>query len=143
MNQQYKIPSLEYTYALLAKPKDYLGRIQGNILPNSITAVTNCINNRWLLYVLYQGDRENVGGPRWIECYVLGKNKYTGNLMVRCWQYKGKTTTDIPKWATFRLDRIRSTAVLTTKTFDKPRPFYNPDDLNMSEIVAAVTFPKK
>ena len=117
------------------------GREEGPIRPQVREAVENCIKNRWLCQLFYEGDRENVRGSRYVEIYLLGIRKETQTLQIRVWQYRGKTTTYNPGWCTLRLDRISQTAPITSATFDHPRPLYNPHDKHMSRIIMAVQFP--
>lgn len=102
--------------------KRHKGRKQGPISAVVKEALTNSIEHRWLLNIYYEGDKENAPGRRWIEPYVWGVHIKSQNDVLRAWQYRGKTTSIQPGWKMFRLDRISSTAPLTTKTFDKPRP---------------------
>lgn len=122
---------------ILLEAKD---RKQGHIRPQVKEAIKNCIENRWLLQFYYEGDKETAPGSRYAEVYLWGDRKGTGTEQIRAWQYAGKTTSWNPGWATFRLDRIKNTAPITTKTFDKPRPLYNPDDKHMSGIKMRVSF---
>lgn len=127
--------------SLASKPKLYKNRLEGPILPFVITAVTNCINHRYLLNFFYEGSLEAAPGYRWAEVYVYGRSKFTLNHLIRAYQYKGTTESIVEEWKTFRMDRIRSTAVLTTKTFNKPRPLYNDEgDGLMGSIILQVNF---
>lgn len=142
LRQKYaRVGVSDYVSLLFAKRAAHRERKEGPILGNVPIAITNCITNRWLLNIYYQGDKELSPGRRWIECYVWGLNKFTSNNVLRAWQLSGVTTTDQPGWKLFRLDRIRNTAVLSSKTFNKPRILYNPFDEDMSTIFMSVTFP--
>lgn len=123
--------------------KVYKDRKEGPILANTEIAIVNSIKNRWLLNIFYEGDEENSPGRRWIEPYCYGLNKFTGNHVLRAWQYQGTTTTEIPGWKLFRADRCRGTAPLTSKRFNKPRILYNPNDEDMSSIIIAAEFDDK
>lgn len=116
------------------------GRNERPIKSSVKEAIKNCIENRWLLQFYYIGDKEQAPGSRYVEPYLWGIRKGTQTEQLRAWQYRGKTTTYNPGWATFRLDRITNTAPITSKTFDKPRPLYNPDDKHMSGIKMRVDF---
>jgi hypothetical protein len=121
------------------KVKLHKGRKEGPIRPQTKEAITNSIKNRWLLNIYYEGDEETEPGYRWIEPYVWGLRIKTGNNILRAYQYKGKTLTEWG-WKTFRLDRIASTAPLTSATFSKPRPKYHPNDKHMTKIIERVSF---
>jgi hypothetical protein len=127
--------------SLARKEKLYKNRLQGPILPNTKIAIRNAIANRWLLRVSYEGDNQNAPGSRYVEPYVWGLSRYTGNDLLRVYQYAGDTTTIMEGWKTFRLDRIRATNPLTTKKFNKARPLYNyTGDLDFNIIIAQVSF---
>ena len=128
---------------------------EGPIRANVKIAIKNAIENRWLLNIYYEGDQENQPGYRWIEPYVWGNNVYSGNEVLRAWQYKeynGRISTTVPSstysknypdgWRMFRLDRIKSTAPLTNAHFDVPRDKYHEHDKLMSGIKMAVNFGK-
>lgn len=135
-------PYIRTLFARTKARKAYKDRKEGAISQNVIDAVTNCINNRWLLNILYEpGPEEDIKpGRRWVEVYTYGLSKFTGNHLIRIFQYKGVTQTD-QGWKLFRLDRCRSTAV-STKSFNKPRILFNPDgDADMSTIFLQVQFP--
>lgn len=114
--------------------------------------VANAIKNRDVVFIYYVGDQTINRGYRTIEPYVLGTSK-AGNLVVRAWQQNGATDTgnapkrpndEIPGFRLFRLDGITSMA-RTLKTFSTDpnymrtnRPNYNPQDKQMTQIIAAV-----
>lgn len=147
LKQKYARVGLSpYITALFARSKikkPYMNRKEGPILANVETAILNSIKFRWLLNVSYVGFDEfgNSPGRRWVECYTYGLHKTTLNHLVRCWQYKGVTTSEIPGWKLFRLDRIRGVAVLSSKTFNTPRFLFNPFDEDMGSIISVVKFP--
>ena len=140
MNQS-KMQSIQAYFARIKAPKLYKDRKEGPILPNTITAITNSITNRWLINLFYEGSFEISPGRRWVEIYTYGLHRTTFNHVIRAWQYQGTTLSIEPAWKLFRLDRIRSTAPLTTKVFNKPRFLFNPDDEDMSLIIQVVKFP--
>ena len=131
---------------LEATPRKYpstahRGRDEKPIKPFVKEAIKNCIENRWLLSFYYIGDAEQQPGNRVAEVYLWGIRKETHTEQIRAWQLRGKTTTYNPGWATFRMDRITNTAPMTSKTFDHPRPLYNPHDKHMSKVIMSVQFP--
>jgi hypothetical protein len=128
------------TEAKPPKPKLHKGRKEGPIRPQTKEAIKNSIENRWLLNIYYEGDEETEPGYRWCEPYCWGLRIKTNNNILRAYQYRGKTLTEWG-WKTFRLDRISSTAPLTSATFSKPRPKYNPNgDKHMTKIFMQVKF---
>lgn len=115
---------------------------EGPVSAATIQAIQNSIGNRWPLYMFYIGDAEHVPGYRWVEPYTYGLSKFTNNQLLRAYQYKGVSTGITEGFKTFRLDRIRNTAPLTSKHFDTPRPLWSGGgDLLMSSVFLDVTFP--
>jgi hypothetical protein len=110
--------------------------------------VIDSIENSDIAYIYYAGDNTVNRGYRTIEPYTLGIHGSSGNLVLRAWQQAGASDTkskatrpadQIPGWRLFRLDGI-TTFMKTFKKFDptKPRPKYNPNDSDMSQILATV-----
>ena len=110
--------------------------------------VIDAIENSDVAYIYYSGDKTVNRGFRTIEPYAVGTHGSTGNLVLRAWQQAGASDTkskatrpadQIPGWRLFRLDGITS-FMKTFKKFDptNPRPKYNPNDSEMSDIFAAV-----
>jgi predicted DNA-binding transcriptional regulator YafY len=139
--KQSKMQLIQAYFARLKARKLHKDRKEGPISAGTITAIQNSITNRWLLNINYEGSEEISPGRRWIESYTYGIHKTTFNRVLRAWEYQGTTLTEVPGWKLFRLDRIRGTAPLTSKKFNKPRLLFNPDDEDMSVIIQAVTFP--
>lgn len=113
----------------------------------SINDVNDAINGHNRVIINYRAD--NAGehsGPRIIEVYAYGLTK-SGNLVIRAFQPYGDTTTKIPGWKLFRLDRIASWK-LTNQTFDEPPiSYYNScgkfnqnGDNSMSIIYKVINF---
>lgn len=111
--------------------------------------VIESIENSDIAYIYYAGDNTVNRGYRTIEPYALGIHGSSGNLVLRAWQQAGASDSgrppkrqkdEIPGWRLFRLDGITS-FMKTFKKFDptNPRPKYNPNDSDMSDILAAVT----
>lgn len=103
-------------------------------------ALIKLINDRHVATIYYKGDKENAAGWRTIEpvAYGLGHN---GVKYVRAWQRKGKTTTFIPGWKFFRLDRMRNWNIASQEIFDKMRPGYNTQgDKHLSKIFVQARF---
>lgn len=73
----------------------------------SLSIVSDAINNKNIVKIYYNGDKNNAKGERIIEPYVLGRN-YKGNVIIRAFQENGDTDTYVPEWKIFRLDRIAS-----------------------------------
>lgn len=113
--------------------------------------IVDAIENGDIIYIYYAGDKTVNRGFRTIEPFTLGIHKSTSNMVLRAYQQAGASDTKktatrdadkIPNWRLFRLDGITS-AMKTFKTFDRSqerldRLKYNPDDKEMSKIIATI-----
>ncbi len=86
--------------------------------------VIKAIDGKYRVNILYQGEDENFAFKRTIDVYALGLST-AGNLIIRAYQPFGATTTEIPKWKFFRLDRIEKWEPTNYK-FYKPISDYDP-----------------
>lgn len=113
----------------------------------SIEDVTNAIDNHNRIIINYhsKGEDKNTGA-RVIEVYAYGLTK-AGNPVLRAFQPFGDTTSRVPSWKFFRLDRI-SAWQPTKQVFDRPADFYyknlgefNPNgDETMSVVYKIASF---
>ena len=89
----------------------------------SINDVEDAIDNHKRIIINYhsKGEDKNTGA-RVIEVYAYGLTK-AGNPVIRSFQPFGDTTTRVPSWKFFRLDRI-SAWQPTEQTFNRPADFY-------------------
>lgn len=126
--------------------------------------IVDAIQNHEYIYIYYAGDDTIERGYRTIRPFVLGTST-TGNKVLRAWQDRGKSDSlraDSPRkrqnheytvdndgkskpgWRLFLVDKITSSYPTGKKFVDKDGkvlipPLYNPDDKQMTSIVAAVT----
>lgn len=109
-----------------------LGRLVEEILREenvSISKVIDAIDNHKRILINYKTDGgDEANGPRIAELYAYGLTK-AGNPVVRAFQPYGDTTTSVPNWKMFRLDRITSWKD-TGQRFDHPAS----DDYNVGEF---------
>lgn len=103
-----------------------LENILKNILNESkatVEDVNYAIDNHIRVIIDYnsKGDERN-SGARVIEVYAYGLTK-AGNPVIRAFQPYGNTTTRVPSWKFFRLDRITEWQP-TKQTFSRPADFY-------------------
>lgn len=70
-----------------------------------IKSVNDAIENRYRVRIEYKDYEDRPPSKRYIEVYALGLSK-AGNPVIRAYQLFGGTTTKIPKWKMFRLDKI-------------------------------------
>ena len=89
----------------------------------SVNEVEEAINKHIRVIIDYhsKGDPSN-SGARVIEVYAYGLTK-AGNPCIRAFQPYGNTTSRVPSWKFFRLDRI-SAWKPTKQTFNRPADFY-------------------
>jgi hypothetical protein len=89
----------------------------------SVDDVESAIDNHNRVIINYHSNGEDKNtGARVIEVYAYGLTK-AGNPCIRAWQPYGDTTTRVPSWKFFRLDRITEWTP-TNQTFDHPADFY-------------------
>lgn len=67
--------------------------------------VNDAIENRYRVRIEYKDYEDKPPSRRFIEVYAVGLSK-AGNPVIRAYQLFGGTTTKIPKWKLFRLDKI-------------------------------------
>lgn len=89
----------------------------------SINDVESAIDNHNKVIINYHSKGEdNNTGARVIEVYAYGLTK-AGNPVIRCFQPYGDTTSRVPSWKFFRLDRI-SAWEPTKQVFSRPADEY-------------------
>lgn len=113
----------------------------------SVDDIGDVMDNHKRVIINYHSKGEDVAtGARVIEVYAYGLTK-AGNPVIRAFQPFGDTTSRVPSWKFFRLDRI-SAWKETNQRFSRPASeFYrglgefNPnDDLTMSTVYKITTF---
>ena len=89
----------------------------------SVNEVEEAIDKHIRVIINYHSKGEdNNTGARVIEVYAYGLTK-AGNPCIRAFQPYGDTTSRVPSWKFFRLDRI-SAWKPTKQIFDRPADFY-------------------
>ena len=97
----------------------------------SVEDVNSAIDNHNRVIINYNshGDGE-AGGARVIEVYAYGLTK-AGNPVIRAFQPYGDTTTKVPSWKFFRLDRIDAWKPTEQKFYEPASDVYqNLGDFN-------------
>ena len=85
--------------------------------------VNDALDNHKRVIINYRSKGEDKNtGARVIEVYAYGLTK-AGNPCIRAFQPYGDTTTRVPSWKFFRLDRITQWQP-TEQIFDRPADFY-------------------
>ncbi|WP_116107511.1 WYL domain-containing protein [Lewinella sp. IMCC34191] len=94
--------------------------------------ILEAIENRKTIAINYKG------GERVIEPFTLGYHKSTGNLILRAFFLDGYSSSgEYYQWKIYRLDNISNVKVLNQPIFFD-RDGYNPNDSDMSEILATI-----
>ena len=102
-----------------------LGYLLEQILNESVSMddINDAIDNHKRVIINYHTKGEDFAtGARVIEVYAYGLTK-AGNPVIRAFEPYGDTTTRVPRWKFFRLDRI-STWKPTEQIFSRPASFY-------------------
>ena len=111
----------------------------------SVNEIEDAMDNHKRVIINYHSKGEDVAtGARVIEVYAYGLTK-AGNPVIRAFQPFGDTTSKVPSWKFFRLDRI-SAWQETNQTFDRPASDvyrglgdFNPDDDRTMSVVYKIT----
>ena len=105
-----------------------LGKLLAEILlEESVNAqdINDAIDNHERVIINYHSDgKDSAVGPRVIEVYAYGLTK-AGNPVIRAFQPYGDTTSKVPSWKLFRLDRIDDWQP-TGQKFTEPASDYYP-----------------
>ena len=129
---------------------ELLERIYNSLLLTesvSVDEVNDALDNHKRVIINYRSKGEDKNtGARVIEVYAYGLTK-AGNPCIRAFQPYGDTTSRVPSWKFFRLDRIIEWKP-TEQTFDRPADFYyknlgdfNPNgDETMSVVYKVANF---
>ena len=113
----------------------------------SVNDIDDAMDNHKRVIINYHSNGEDVAtGARVIEVYAYGLTK-AGNPVIRAFQPFGDTTSRVPSWKFFRLDRI-SAWKETNQRFNRPASEiyrglgdFNPDDdKTMSVVYKIATF---
>ena len=107
----------------------------------SINSINDAIDTHTRIIINYHTNGEDIAtGVRIIEVYAYGLTK-AGNPVIRAFQPYGDTTSRVPSWKFFRIDRI-SYWKPTKQTFSEPASNYykglgdfNPDGDNTMSVV--------
>lgn len=83
----------------------------------SVDAITNAITNMHPVRITYNGPTGMGTGERLIYPVAYGIST-AGNPVVRAFQPQGSTSSEVPSWKFFRIDRIKSWNNDNSKTFD-------------------------
>ena len=88
----------------------------------SVDAINNAVNNMHPVRIVYNGPSGTGNGERIIYPVAYGIST-AGNPVVRAFQPQGSTSSEVPAWKFFRIDRIKRWDNDNSRTF-------NPEELN-------------
>ena len=116
----------------------------------SIDNINDAIHNKYEVEINYHSKGENIAtGKRVIQPVAYGLTK-AGNPVIRAFQPYGDTTSKVPSWKFFRVDRISKWMPNKRKTFSEPPGVYdaigafNPDgDKTMSTVYTIANFKQR
>lgn len=111
----------------------------------SIDDLIDCIKNKKICIIYYDGDVPGGPGLREVEPVAFGTSK-RGNKVFRAWEREGASHRDytgekpLPGWRFFRLDKVK-TLRPTTINFTEIRPNFNPNgDKSMKDVIIVSKF---
>ena len=91
----------------------------------SLDKVNDAIDNTYEVMINYHSNGEDIAtGERVIQPVAYGLTK-SGNPVIRAFQPYGDTTSKVPSWKFFRLDRISFWKGLYNNKFKEPPGTYN------------------
>lgn len=103
-------------------------------------SIIDAIKKRYSVMLTYEPDEHGKGGgTRMIQPVAYGTSK-AGNPVVRAFQPYGDTTTKIPHWKMFRLDKIGEWKPLKNQKFTAPDGYNKNGDDGMSEVYVTSNF---
>ena len=83
----------------------------------SVDAINNAVNNMHPVWITYNGPSQKGKNRRLIYPVAYGIST-AGNPVVRAFQPQGSTSTEVPAWKLFRIDRIGTWRNINSKTFN-------------------------
>lgn len=98
----------------------------------SNSRIINAINRNAIVKFYYIGDEQEKRGWRTGEIYAFGEST-RGNRVIRVYQTEGTTSTRIPAWKLFRVDKIRN--FQHVGNFEKPQSQFNANGDNSMQKV--------
>lgn len=112
-----------------------------------VKSVNDAIDRTYEVYINYRGEEGEHTGVREIQPVAYGTTK-AGFPAIRAFQPNGDTSSRVPSWKLFRLDRIEAWDPQPDKVFDEPPGFnqqmlgqFNPNgDEGMSQVFKVASF---
>lgn len=112
-----------------------------------VQKVNDAIDNTYTVVINYRGEDGDHTGPREIQPVAYGTTK-KGFPAIRAFQPNGDTSSSVPSWKLFRIDRIENWEPHPEEKFDEPPGFrqevlgrFNPNgDEGMSNVFKVANF---
>ena len=112
-----------------------------------VKSINDSIDNTYSVVINYKGEEGTHTGKRVIQPVAYGTTQ-KGFPAIRAFQPNGDTSSRVPSWKLFRLDRIQSWEPHPDQVFDEPPGFesqmlgqFNPNgDDSMSEVFKVASF---
>ena len=112
-----------------------------------VKSVNDAIDSTYEVVINYKGEEGEHTGTREIQPVAYGTTK-KGFPAIRAFQPNGDTSSRVPSWKLFRLDRIQSWEPHPENVFDEPPGFnqqvlgqFNPNgDESMSQVFKVASF---
>ena len=98
----------------------------------SNSRIITAIQRHAIIRFYYKGDKTEMRGLRTGEIYAFGESK-SGNRVIRVYQTGGTTSTKIPDWKLFRVDKISKFEHVGN--YDKPQAKFNHNGDNSMQVV--------
>lgn len=105
-------------------------------------SIADAVINKRLISIYYKGAEEDKFQWRQIMPVCFGEDM-RGRQALRAFQLDEPTTTFVPAWKFFLIERISNWNMSSNKNFDKPKDNYNPKDRHMRKIFASSNFNEK
>ena len=111
-----------------------------------VKSINNAIENTYEVIINYRGEDGEHTGAREIQPVAYGTTK-AGFPVIRAFQPNGDTSSRVPSWKFFRVDRIEGWKPMPEKVFGEPPGFdqalgrFNPNgDESMSQVFKVASF---
>lgn len=102
-------------------------------------SLEDAVNNKRVISIFYKGAEEDSARWRKIMPVCFGED-LKGRQALRAFQMDEPTTTKVPAWKFFLIERIKNWNLSSNQNFDKPKDNYNPKDKHMRKIFASSNF---
>ena len=94
----------------------------------NLELINQAISEKKIITFIYDGEL------RGVEPFLTGKHKDTGKLSLRAWWLYGYTKSSNPtNWRLYTIE-LMSNIAITNDGFIGQRPYYNPNDKDMSNV---------